>query len=291
MKIEAKLLLDIHANLGEGPIWDEREQVLYWVDIIRGILHKFNPASHEDRPFSIRQPVGAVVLRESGGVMLALQDGFHAFDLETGQLTQIANPEAHLPGNRFNDGKCDPAGRFWAGTMPFSEDSPVGSLYRLDTDLTVHKMRDHITVSNGIVWTSDKKTMYYVDTVPRTITAFDYDNQTGAIQNARVVIQVPEEMGFPDGMAIDVEDKCWVAHWGGSSVRRWDPETGEVLAEIFLPTTKITAPAFGGRNLDTLFITSAGGDDPERLKTEPHAGGIFVAKPGVKGQPSFRFAG
>lgn len=289
--IEAELLLEAHAGLGEGPWWDERENLLYWVDITGGTLHRTDPVIGKNETFPVGQPVGTVVLREGGGVMLAVRDGFAAFDLETGTLNPVADPEAHLPGNRFNDGKCDPAGRFWAGSMGFAAEPGAGALYRLDPDHTVHKMIANVTISNGIVWTSDHKIMYYIDSVPGTVSAFEYDPGSGQIRNRRTIIEVGEKLGAPDGMAIDIEDKLWIAHYGGGCVRRWDPQTADILETITVPASNVTACAFGGPELDTMYITTAGGNDPERLKTEPYAGCLFAARPGVQGQLAYRFAG
>ena len=291
--IPADLALDARALLGEGPIWDARIQVLYWVDIMGYKVHVFNPATGQDRAIDVGQPVGTVVPRRSGGVMAALRDGFAALDIETGELTPIADPEAHLPGNRFNDGKCDPAGRFWAGTMRIAEDQKgAGSLYRLDPDLSVHKMWTNITVANGIAWSHDAKTMYYIDTPTQRVVAFDYNVATGDIADPRPVIHTPNGPGGPDGMTIDAEGMLWVAYWGGWRVVRWDPATGEALAIIELPVERVTAPWFGGPNLDELYITSARiGLSDDALAQQPHAGGIFVARPGVRGLAAFEFAG
>jgi sugar lactone lactonase YvrE len=237
--------------------------------------------------------VGTVVPRRSGGVMVALRDGFAALDLDSGTLTMIADPETDLPQNRFNDGKCDPAGRFWAGTMRIAEDQKgAGSLYRLDADLSVHKMWGDITVANGIAWSHDAKTMYYIDTPTMTVVAFEYNLETGAIANPRPAIHTPNGPGSPDGMTIDAEGMLWVAYWGGWRVVRWNPHTGEALAIIELPVERVTAPWFGGPNLDELYITTARvGLSEEALAKQPHAGSIFVAKPGVRGLAAFEFAG
>jgi len=204
----------------------------------------------------------------------------------------IIDPETDKPDNRFNDGKCDPAGRFWAGTMHIRGQPNHGSLYRLDTDMTVHKMVEDVSISNGIVWTADHKTMYYIDTPTRTVYAYDYDNDTGAIDNRRIAIQVPEGIGFPDGMAIDAEGMLWIAHYEGKAVRRWDPASGKILHTIDLPVSRVTACAFVGNNLDTLYITTAiNGLSAERHAKEPHAGSLFVAQPGVTGTLTYRFQG
>ncbi len=287
-----ELLVDERALVGEGPLWDEEEQVLYWVDILNSRLFIYDPASGENRTLDVGQHVGTVVTRASGGLMLAVREGFASFDLETQELTLIANPEAHVTGNRFNDGKCDPAGRFWAGTMAYENPKDSGSLYRLDTDLSVHKMFGGVAISNGIVWSLDHTTMYYVDTLRKNVRAWDYDNETGDIANERAIIDVPEEAGMPDGMAIDSEGMLWVAHYGGARVSRWNPGSGELLEEIPLPVTQVTACAFGGPDLKTLFITSAAQElDAEELARQPLAGGLFAIETPYRGVPSFRFGG
>jgi sugar lactone lactonase YvrE len=291
MSNEVTLLVDAHALVGEGPIWDETKGILYWVDILSGMLYEYDPATGANRSYTIGQHVGTVVPRAAGGVMLAVYDGFAAFDPATEQLTLLADPEADLPDNRFNDGKCDPAGRFWAGTMAYSNQTTEGSLYRLDPDLSVHKMLGDIGIANGIVWSLDNATMYYIDSVANTVRAFDYALATGDISNERVIIRT-DGMGLPDGMAIDAEGMLWVAHFGGSCVRRWNPHTGQVIDVIEMPASQITACAFGGPDLATLYITSAAnGLDEAALQREPHAGGLFMANPSVKGVPTFSFAG
>ncbi len=292
MSREVTVLVDIRAQVGEGALWDEEAQVLYWVDILSSALYVYNPATGENRHYDVGQHVGTVVLRQSGGVMLALADGFAAYDLETGVLTPMADPESHLPGNRFNDGKCDPGGRFWAGTMAYANQSTQGSLYRMDADQSVHKMLGDIGISNGIVWTDDKQTMYYIDSMAYSVRAFDYDNNTGDISNERVAVSVPRAMNVPDGMAIDAEGMLWVAHYGSSCVRRWNPQTGQLLDQIDLPAKQITSCAFGGEALDTLFITSAAQLlDAAALAEQPLAGSLFAVKPGVTGTLTYRFAG
>jgi sugar lactone lactonase YvrE len=290
MANKAELLLDIRADLGEGPLWDERENVLYWVDINGHKLYVYNPATGANTGYDVGQQVGTVVLRESGGVMLALRNGFAAFDPASGKLEIIADPEADKPNNRFNDGKCDPAGRFWAGTMcgePYQS-----ALYRLDTDMSVHKMVEDVCISNGIVWTADKKTMYYIDSPVRNVYAYEYDHETGDISNCRIIIKVPDDKGVPDGMAIDSEGMLWIAHYNGSAVHRWDPASGEILETIELPVSRVTACAFGGDKLDTLYITTAiNGMKEEQHAQEPHAGSLFVAKTNVTGTLTYRFKG
>lgn len=290
--MESKLLLDAKAELAEGPLWDEREQVLYWVDILGGKLHRYNPATEIDEVFNVGQDVGTVVLDETGNVLLAVKDGFARFDLETETLDIIANPESEIENNRFNDGKVGPGGRFWAGTMAYDMTAHAGSLYCLDTDGIVTTKEKDVTISNGIVWTADHKTMYYVDSPPRVIYAFDYDKASGSISNGRIVIKVPEDMGAPDGMAIDTKGQLWVAHWGYGAVVCWCPKTGEVMDEIKVPAKQTTACAFGGEDFKTLYITTANTDDSTgEAAGEPYAGGLFVARTDVAGLPSYRYGG
>ena len=292
MSLKAELLIDAHALVGEGPIWDADANVLWWVDIMSSELYAYDPQTGENREWNVGQHVGTVVQRASGGLMLALRDGFAAFDPDSGKLEMLADPEAHLPGNRFNDGKCDPGGRFWAGTMAYEDHSDQGSVYRMDIDHRVHKMIENIGVSNGIIWSLDAKTMYYTDSLDYAIRAYDYDVGTGGISNERIIIDFPQEMGIADGFTIDEEGMLWVAHFGSSRVRHWNPDTAAVLAEIELPTASITACAFGGPNLDQLYITCAmlGMSDAEKAQ-QPHAGGLFVAEVGVRGLPSDKFGG
>jgi sugar lactone lactonase YvrE len=293
MTHQAELILDSRAELGEGALWDERTRRLYWVDIVGQALHIYDPASQEDRRYEVGQMVGTVVLSESGRVLLAVQNGLAWFDLASETVEIIADPEADIPDNRFNDGKCDPAGRFWAGTMHVSAKVPDrGSLYRLDPDLSVHTMLTGVSISNGIVWTQDRKTMYYNDSTPYTVTAFDYDDATGSISRPRVVIQVPQPMGVPDGMAIDREGMLWIAHFFGGAVRRWNPHTGQVLETITLPVSNPASCAFGGDQLDELYITTARENlNAEQLAREPYAGGLFRVKVDVVGTLTHRFKG
>jgi sugar lactone lactonase YvrE len=292
MVIEAQLELDAKATLGEGPCWDARRQSLIWVDIEEHRLHIYDPAKRVDRAIGVGQPIGAAVTRKSGGALLALQQGFYAFDPDTETLEQLSDPETDLPENRFNDGKCDPAGRFWAGTMAVSEAPNCGSLYCLDTDLTVHKKIEGVSISNGLAWGPDERVMYYVDSPTREVVAFDYDKLSGEIANRRVVIQIPDGMGFPDGMSIDEEGMLWIALWDGAMVGRWNPANGALLGEIPLPVSRPTSCVFGGENLGDLYITSARSRlDKETLAAQPLAGGVFKCSPGIRGGPAWDFAG
>ncbi len=287
-----ELALDAGALLGEGAIWNGAEQVLYWVDIMGCKVHVHDPSGDADREMDVGQPVGTVVVRAAGGLMLAVEDGFAAFDPESTELTLIHDPEPGLPENRFNDGKCDPAGRFWAGTMAIDPVKGAGALYCMDTDLRVRKMLGEVGISNGIVWSRDGARMYYIDSLRYDVRVYDYDVETGDIANERVAFRVPREVGLPDGMAIDAEGMLWIAHYDGGKVCRWHPGNGEILHTIELPVSKVTSCAFGGKDLDTLYMTSGSlGMTDEERKKEPHAGGLFVARPGCQGVEPFQFGG
>lgn len=289
---ELKLVIDAKATLGEGPFWHPQKCVLYWVDIMEKKVHIHNPATNTNKSIDVGQYVGAVVPREDGGCILAMHNGFYALNEESEEITPLTDPESDIPTNRFNDGKCDPAGRFWAGTMSLNNGGPVGALYCLDTDLNVQKKVDHVTCSNGLAWSSDHKTMYYIDTPTKQVVAFDYQVQNGEIDNKRVVVTIPEGEGAPDGMTIDREGMLWVAHWGGYQVSRWNPQNGEKLSSIPVPAAQVTSCAFGGEQLDELYITTARiGLSEEALQEQPHAGGVFCYKTAVKGQPTNSFAG
>jgi sugar lactone lactonase YvrE len=291
-KNEVELVLDTQSALGEGAIWNYKTGELIWVNITDKILNFYNPKLDFNKELLTGQMIGTVVPSESGQMIVALENGFYQIDPETGTKTFIADPEEDIPGNRFNDGKCDPAGRFWAGTMSTGGKQKAGALYRLDHDGTVHKMIDNVGTSNGIVWSHDYTKMYYIDTPTRKVMAWDYDNDTGDIKNPQTAVEIPQEMGYPDGMTIDAEGNVWIALWGGSAVGCWNPVSGELLRTISVPAKNVTSCAFGDDDLGTLYITTARqGTSEEELEEFPHAGGLFKTRPGVKGVEAFFFKG
>ncbi|MDO1446979.1 SMP-30/gluconolactonase/LRE family protein [Rhodocytophaga aerolata] len=292
-QLKVEVVVDAKAILGEGAIWDSRSKLLYWVDIMQGFVHSYNPANGQTHTSDVGQYVGTVVPRHSGELLLAVKNGFSSLNPATGKLTPISNPEAHLPGNRFNDGKCDPAGRFWAGTMSLKQSTGAGSLYCLHTDLRVEKVIEQVTISNGLVWSSDHKTFYYIDTPTLEIAAYDYDLQTGKISNRRVAITVPKEEGSPDGMTIDAENMLWIAHYGGAQVARWNPYTGKKMQSVTLPVSQPTSCAFGGEKLNDLYITTCRENmKEEQLQKEPLAGALFrVSAMPVQGVLAYEFKG
>lgn len=290
--ITAELVLDAKATLGEGAIWHPTENKLYWLDIEAAQLHVYDPSTGKATQFSTQEKPGTVVPIKGGGVLLATQNSIRKMDTSTGELVLISKPLKNSLV-RFNDGKVDPSGRFWVGTMAYDVKEGAAALYRMDKDKRFHQVLDNVTISNGLVWSADKKTMYYIDTPTLTVQAFDYDDATGKISNGRVVIRIPEALGgSPDGMTIDAEGKLWVAVHGGAAVICCDPATGEILQRVEVPAPQVTSAAFGGENLEVLYITTAReGMSPEQLEHYPMSGGLFAVKPGVRGVPTAFYEG
>lgn len=286
--IKAEVLYEGHALLGEGVNWEPTQGVLFWVDIDAGHVFRMKPGGKPER-IALGQKVGAVVPRRSGGLVLAVKDGFALMDRWGEPMRVVASPERDKPRNRMNDGKCDSAGRFFAGTI--SPEPKNARFYRFDPDGSVRTVLTDITISNGLGWSPDNRTMYYIDTPTYRVEAFDYDAATGSISRRRTIVEVPREHGGPDGMAVDEAGCLWVAHWGGKAVRRYTPE-GALDRTIEVPTSHVTCCAFGGSDLSELYITTASAELEESVRRqEPHAGDLFVASPGVKGLPAFPFGG
>lgn len=293
MSTVAEIALRIAATLGEGALWDDATQRLLWVDITQKCVGRFDPISGANEVFQLDSMVGTVVGTTRGDLLVALQEGVARLDLTSGKVSDLRCPAGHDATRiRFNDGKCDPRGRLWAGTMALDFATGAGALYCFDPDGTVSARVPQVTVSNGIVWSHDHRRMYYIDSPTRAVDVFDYDVETGAIANRRHAWALPEGWGFPDGMTIDAEGKLWIALWGGSAVVRFDPDAGRVLDKIAVPAAHVTSCAFGGPDLKSLFITTAReGRSPEQLAQEPLAGSIFVARPGVSGVGAFAYRG
>jgi sugar lactone lactonase YvrE len=287
-ELTAEIALEVHAQLGEGPVWDERLQKLSFVDIIGHKVHTFSPSTGEHHTFEAGRPVGAVVLREDGGFVLAAHDAFFLAEPDGSLIEQFGEFSVDGEVVRFNDGKVDPRGRFYAGTMHWEQPKIAGALYMLEGDGNVTVVLEDVGISNGLAWSADEKTMYYIDTPRHQLDAFDVEPESGALSNRRVIAEFPGSS--PDGMAIDVEGCLWVACWGGKRVERIDPSNGERLAIVHVPASNTSSAAFGGPNLDDLYITTAReGLDDAQLAAEPHAGDLFVAHPGVSGPPAHRF--
>ena len=245
---KAILEYNIKARLGEGAFWNHKTQELYWVDIEDQMLYIYNPQTKTNHSLPTPSKIGTVVPKNTNETIVALQDGIYTMNLKSGDVVLISDIESELTENRFNDGKCDPSGRLWVGSMALNMQSYKANLYMVDTTGNAQLKIDSVTNSNGIAWSSDQKTMYYIDTPTGMIRAFDFDNEIGDISNERVVVKVPNSMGFPDGMTIDSEDMIWVGMWNGNAVIRFNPKTGKIISKIEVPAHNVTACAFGGKN-------------------------------------------
>ena len=283
-KRQAEVWMDAGCTLAEGPVWCRGQ--LHWVDIDGGKLYRARPGQKEQESWDVGGKIGAAVPAADGRWLLALERGLAWFSPDTGEILHAVDfPEPERHGTRFNDGKCDPVGRFWVGTMSMRKEQGAGSLYRLGRAMRLERMMDGVTTSNGLAWTADGKILYYIDTPTRRIDAFDYDLQQGTIANRRTVIDLQGEAGRPDGMAIDRAGMLWVAMWAGWGVLGIDPIRGAVRARIDVPVEKVTSCCFGGSDLCDLFITTARGEGEGVLPDQPHAGGVFRIRMDDPGRP------
>ena len=287
--MQAKVAYPSHDILGEGPQWSVAEQALYWVDIKKPSLQRWHPTSGEFRRWDMPADIGFFVLRQSGGGVVGLRNGFFGIDLENGKLTPLTDPEAHIPDNRFNDGKCDRRGRIWAGTLNNAEVEPLGNLYRLDTDHSCKLIRSGVIVSNGLGWSPDNRLMYYTDSGTQCIYVYDFDIETGTATNERIFFKDTD--GYPDGLTVDSEGFVWSAKWDGWRVERYDPD-GKIERVIRVPVQRPTSVVFGGPELKQLYITSARDRlSASELQNQPEAGHIFVVETETVGLPEPTFAG
>ena len=294
--MEIEVINEAGATLGEGPAWDTKTQMLYWVDILEKRVHYHR--DDENGFMQLDAMPGCLAPCKDGTLILALSAVSEELDKERNCFTSL-NPATtkvttlalvtEPTTNRFNDGKCDPAGRFLAGTMNMDEKTPSGGLYSLKGE-SVTCLLNGIRISNGLAWSPDYKTFYHIDTPTREVKAFDYDLSTGQIANSRVVISVPKEFGWPDGMTSDTEGNLWIAMWGGAQVTRWSPANGELLEQIPLPAKNVTSCVFGGENLNELYITSARvGLDHADITAYRHSGSLMRVQTRVQGMPTFEF--
>jgi sugar lactone lactonase YvrE len=278
------------CKLGEGPLWHPVEQVLYWLDIYEGRLHRFDPQTGETRATSLGLVTGSMGVRSQGGFVMATKKGFAFWDPNSQGFTFLGDPDADEAEVRFNDGKTDRQGRFWAGKM---SSRPANSLFRLDADRSIHRMESGIIISNGLGWSPDNQVFYFTDSEARVIYAYNFDPTSGAISNRRIFTRIPNEPGegLPDGLAVDAEGYIWSARWGGWKVVRYAPDGG-IERVIPMPVEFPTSCAFGGPDLDYLYITSDWVEvKPEDRAGQPMAGDVFRLRPQVRGLPEPLFAG
>ena len=290
---ELEHVLASQNTLGEGPVWSVKEQALYWVDIQGHTIHRLQPETGEHQIFPVSVAVGVLALRQGGGFVLATKRGFALWDMQTQALNFLVDPEAGQVHKRFNDGAVDCRGRFWAASMSEDEEKqePVGVLYRLDPDSSMHVMETGLIVPNGIGWSPDNTIMYFTDSPKHIIYAYDFDQTTGTIEHRRPFIHTPEEQGAPDGLTVDSEGYVWSACWGGAKIVRYAPD-GKVERVIKVPVWQPSSCVFGGKDLNELYITSAQkGLSDEQRKAYPLSGDVFRVKTDIRGLEKFLFAG
>jgi sugar lactone lactonase YvrE len=278
-----EVAVELRMELGEGAFWDAARGSLVWVDILGGAVHELEGGTH--RSYDTGTHVGVAAPRASGGWVLAVREGFAGFDPESRRLEMLRTVE--VPGTRMNDGNVDGRGRFFAGSMLYSEKDGGGRLYRLDPDLEVSVVLDPVSVSNGIDWSPDGRRVYYVDSNTRTIARFDAEDWSNPTTFARL----RQDEGYPDGLTVDSEGCVWLAVWDGAQVRRYAPD-GRIDRVVDVPAPRVTSCGFGGPQLDTLYITTARvGLSPDQLERFPLSGSVFALEPGVGGRARNSFTG
>ncbi|MDP2042929.1 MAG: SMP-30/gluconolactonase/LRE family protein [Algoriphagus sp.] len=270
--------------LGEGPLWIADLGCFFWVDIEKGNLHRYHLTSEKLEIRHFPHYLAVVLKGQNGKLILGLDRKLVWYDWETEEIEKLCEVETNQPLHRFNDGKVDFKGRIWIGTLSTKFTEGAGSLYRIDSKLKPEVQLNNLTISNGMAWTEDQDTFYFIDTPTRKIQEFLFDPATGEIRFRRVAVEIPEDLGFPDGMCIDREGMLWVAHYGGSGVYRWNPQTGKLQDKIELPVPHVTSCCFGGENLDVMLITTAQENMTESdLKKYPQSGDVFLVKMEVGG--------
>ncbi|XP_074482626.1 regucalcin isoform X1 [Sebastes fasciatus] len=296
--VKVECVVKASALIGEGPVWEESEQTLLFVDIAGQKIHRWSPTTNQIQSVETGDMVGFAVPRRSGGYVAGVGRSIMAVDWSTQVMTSLVEVDEDEPNNRLNDGKVDPIGRLLAGTMgkeerPAEVQRQQGSLFSVTSDLTVTRHLDQVDISNGLDWSLDQRTLFYIDSLSLTVDAFDYNSNTGHLGNRRVVYRLEEGEGLPDGMTVDVEGRLWVACYNGGRVINIDPNTGVRLQTVSLPVTKTTSCCFGGPDYSDLYVTSASlGLDQSGRRQQPLAGGTFrVTGLGVKGRPSNSFSG
>ena len=273
------------ALVGEGPVWLAAQRRVFWIDIKGLKIHAVDPSTGNAEMWPTPERIGALTPRSRGGFVALAKSGVKLTDVPFDRFEPVLQPDGDRPGNRFNDAKCDPAGRLWAGTMDDDEVAASGRLYRIDDLQTLRCIKDNVNLSNGLGWSPDGRTMYFVETLRGVIWAYDYDLAQGAATNERVFVRIPTSDGYPDGLCVDADGCVWLAHWGGWRVTRFAPD-GRVERVVRMPVPQVTSCAFGGANLDTLYITSAAtGLNAAALSTAPLSGSLFACRVGARGLP------
>jgi len=284
--MKADVLYASQCTLGESPLWHAERKCCFWVDIENGILYEFNWAKNSTRHWKFNYRLTLVLQGKNDQLILALDARIARFDLETEQIEWLVYVEKGSE-TRCNDGACDSLGRLWVGTMHLTNRKGTGALYFIDKDIKVQKKINNTSVSNGITWSLNNSRLYYIDSPTQVVQSFIFEEKTGEIVFEKNVIQIPNKMGSPDGMALDEEGMLWIAHWGGFGIYRWNPQKGELIEKIEVPVPQVSSCSFVGENLDNLLITTARENMKEdELKKYPQSGDTFLVKLNVKGVAS-----
>lgn len=279
---------DVACELGESPIWDDRFDVVRWVDLEHGLVHGHSASHDQLPPLDLGQKVGFVLPTGDDRLLAGLRDGFATVGLD-GQVRLEREVEIERPHMRINDGRADRAGRVWAGTMGIEDPQPEGALYRLDVDWSLTAQLSDLTIPNGIGWSPDDSTMYFTDSTWGRIDAFNYDLSTGQIGGRRPFAEIPGDNVIPDGFTVDMDGCIWVALWGGAAVHRYTPD-GKLDTIVRIPALQATSCVFGGSDRRDLYITSANLALSEgQLAEYPRSGRTFVCRPGAVGAPTESF--
>ena len=289
--LKPEVINNHRCRLGEGPLWDYKTNKLYLTDIPAMEICEYEPETGSFRVIPVKNTVGAMGLYDSERMVAAVGEGFAFFYKKEGEIHFIKRPEDTISETRFNDGKVDPRGRFFAGTMSLKGEKNHGCLFTLETDLTISRQVEDVSVSNGLCWSPDHRSFYFIDTPTYQVACFEYDEATGRISNRKVALNIPVQDGAPDGMTIDEEGKLWIAHWDGGQITRWDPSTGQKLLSIPFPVSRVTSCIFGGAQLQDLYVTTASaGLSDQQIRQQPLAGALFIIRNcGYKGMKTFIF--
>jgi sugar lactone lactonase YvrE len=281
-----ELFIDARATLGESPAWDAKTQTLYWIDVLERKIYAGARAIVQMDGY-----IGCLAPRKNGGLVIAQKHGIRLLEPDMKRLRRFASPRGEPAHNRYNDGKCDPRGRFLAGTMDHNEKEASGALYSLSASGPARRLLKGIRIANGIAWSPDGRKMYFIDTPTRDVTAFDYNIRTGEITNPHVLIHFEKTFGWPDGMTTDMSGNLWIAMWGGGRITQWTPK-GELLAQFGVAAKNVTSCVFGGPTMNELFITTAVfGMTAAEFRKYPQAGGVFRMETNITGMPTYEFAG
>jgi sugar lactone lactonase YvrE len=285
---QPEVVVHTSADVGEGPVWDDRTGELLWVDMTPGFLYRFDPFGGERGVLQVGGFLGSVALRRSGGVVLAMRDGLYSLSHGAAILCQVEEPG---PPRFLNDSICDSRGRLFVASVTDDELPDSGCVYRVDPDLSIRKVVRGMTLANGMGFSPDERSMYVVDSRRYEVALYDYDSEAGRLSNGRVFVRTPEPLGLPDGLTVDRDGGVWVAYWGGGCIRRYTPD-GAMDRSIAFPVSQVSSCGFGGANFEELYVTSArNGLDEARLVTEAFAGSLFRVRVEVPGTPAQKFGG